>query len=82
MIAGRPLVVSEGTFAGEVVKKTGCGITAKFDGHSALAAISEILDNKQQYASCSEAGRLAFEKQYNWEIMEKRLLAIYSSLLK
>ena len=82
MSSGRPIIVSEGTFAGQVVKSTGCGITAKYDGPSAMVAISKLLGDHELYSKCSTAGKLAYEKQYNWPAQEKKLLAIYSGLLK
>jgi glycosyltransferase involved in cell wall biosynthesis len=80
MNSGRPIIVSTGTYAGQVVEETGCGLTAEYDGHSALVSIQKLLNDDELYSRCSRAGKMAYEKQYNWEIQEKRLLAIYSNL--
>jgi len=34
------------------------------------------------HARCSAAGRKAYESEYNWAVMEKRLIGIYSEILK
>ncbi len=81
MAAGRPLVVSEGTFAAHVVNSVGMGESALYDGKSSLDAVSRILKNSRQYSTYSENARKAFEQKYNWGIMEQRLLSIYSKLL-
>ncbi|MCK5024105.1 MAG: glycosyltransferase family 4 protein [Thermoplasmata archaeon] len=82
MSAGRPIVVTKGTYAGQVVENTGSGLTADYDGKTALVAISRLLADNELYSKCAKAGKLAFENQYNWLAQEKKLLNIYSSLLK
>jgi len=82
MSSGRPIVVSKGTYAGQVVEAAGSGLAAEYDGKSALDAISKLLNDSELYSKCAKAGRLAFEEQYNWPVQEKKLLAVYSGLLK
>ena len=82
MGAGRPIVVSKGTYAGQVVERTNSGLTADYDGKTALQVISKLLDDAELYSKCAKAGRMAFENQYNWLAQEKKLLAIYSNLLR
>lgn len=82
MGAGRPIVVTKGTYSGEVVKSTGSGLTAEYDGKSALAKISKLLSDNELYSRCAKAGKQAYENQYNWPVQEKKLLAIYSKFLK
>ncbi len=82
MGAGRPIVVTKGTYAGQVVESTGSGLTAEYDGKSALTVISRLLADNELYSKCAKAGKLAHENQYNWQAQEKKLLAIYSSFLK
>ncbi|MCK5397921.1 MAG: glycosyltransferase family 4 protein [Thermoplasmata archaeon] len=82
MAAGRPIIVSEGTYAAQVIKSTGSGLTANYNGKAALVEISKLLADAELYSRCAKAGRLAFESNYNWLAQEKKLLAIYSKLLK
>jgi glycosyltransferase involved in cell wall biosynthesis len=81
MAASRPIVVAEGTYASEVVVNTGCGLAARYDARDVLAAVSELCSDRSLHERCSSAGRKAFEAEYNWGVMEKRLLAAYSDLL-
>jgi len=81
MIASRPIVVSKDTYAASVVEETGCGLSVDYNGGHALTAASQLLDDKKLYEKCAMAGRSAYEEKYNWPLMERRLLDIYSKLL-
>ena len=82
MSSGRPIVVTKGSFAGQIVERTGCGLTVNYEGRIALVAILKLLENNELYSKCSNAGKLAYEEKYNWPAQERKLLAIYSGLLK
>ncbi len=81
MIASRPIVVSKGTYAAEVVAETGCGVAAEYKAAHVLAAASGLLADKSLYGKTAKAGRKAFEEKYNWQAMEKVLLKAYADLL-
>jgi glycosyltransferase involved in cell wall biosynthesis len=81
MIASKPILVSRGTFAADVVAETGCGAAADYSADSVLAAAGGILADPEAMRKCSTAGRKAFEGRYNWPAMEKVLLKAYADLL-
>ncbi|MDO9536709.1 MAG: glycosyltransferase family 4 protein [Thermoplasmata archaeon] len=82
MSASKPIVVTKGTYAAEVVEKTGCGISTDYTGKAAISSIVALLEDKVFYDKCAVAGRNAYEEKYNWTVMEKRLLDAYSMILK
>jgi len=81
MMASRPVIVTAGTFAAEVVGETGCGIAAEYNAAKVLGSASALLSDRERYAKAAASGRRAFEERYNWRAMEKVLLKAYSDLL-
>jgi glycosyltransferase involved in cell wall biosynthesis len=81
MSGGKPIVVAKGTWTGEITERLGCGIAVDYDGDEVFDAVRKLLDNKGLYERLGEAGRRAFESEYNWPAMSERLLAVYNSLL-
>jgi glycosyltransferase involved in cell wall biosynthesis len=81
MSAGKPIVVAKGTWTGETVEKTGCGLMATYGTDEVFGAIDRLLSDSALYNECAKKGRDAYEREYNWPNMEKRLLALYDDLL-
>ena len=82
MSSSIPIIVAKGTWTGQTVEELNCGLTAKYGSEEVFQAIDKLLNDRELYDKLGKNGRKAFEKQYNWAVMEKRLLAIYSDLLK
>ena len=71
-------LVSKGTTMTDIVEKENCGLSV--DCNSVDEIRKAILMLKEDPDLCRQLGakgRRAYEERYNWEIMEKRLLAIY-----
>ena len=82
MGSSKPIIVAKGTWTSEEVEKIGCGLSVEYGSNEVFQAIDKLLADKELYKKYCDNGRKAFEEQYNWGVMEKRLLAIYSDLLK
>ena len=81
MVCGRPIIVTKGTYAGEMTEKLKCGITVDYDKESVKEAIIKLRDNPKL---CKELGKNAFKaakERYNWEIEKKNLLELYEKVL-
>jgi glycosyltransferase involved in cell wall biosynthesis len=78
MSAGKPIIVAKGTWTGQTVERTGCGLSAAYGTDEVFASIERLIDDKALYERCSSNGIKAFNEEYNWPIMEKRLLDLYS----
>lgn len=81
MSCEKPILVSAGTSAANIVKNANCGIVVdptKIDEIS--KAILLLKNNPDKYAEMSKNSRHAFETQFSWKIMETRLLSLYASL--
>lgn len=80
MSAGKPIIVAKGTWTGQTVEKTGCGLTVEYGTDGVFQAIDRLLADKALYEKCAANGLKAFNGEYNWPNMEKRLLGLYSGL--
>lgn len=82
MMCATPIVVNKETTMANIVEEENCGIVVPyFDTNALKNALMRLKDNPQLCAKLGENGRLAFEKKYNWEVMEKRLINLYDELL-
>lgn len=82
MSCGKAVLVSKDTSAAIKVYKDNCGLVVDSNNIEEIkGAIIKLRDNPEL---CNELGanaRKAYEKRYSWEIMEKRLLALYRELM-
>lgn len=80
MACGKPIIVSEGTYAGEMTKKNGVGLVVSDDFGSIQKAVERLRDDKELR---EKLGRRAFEAavdEYNWEKEKKKLIGVYEYL--
>lgn len=81
MMLSKPVLVSEGTAAADVVKEVGCGLVVPYGDREALrGALEQLMLSPADCETMGARGRSAFEAKYNWKTMESRLLAAYGSL--
>ncbi|MCK4757543.1 MAG: glycosyltransferase family 4 protein [Thermoplasmata archaeon] len=80
MSVSKPIIVAKGTWTGQTVEKLNCGLAVKYGSDEVFQTIDKLLANKELYEKLGKNGRMAFEAEYNWPVMEKRLLKIYHRL--
>lgn len=83
MMLGKPILAnSESTLVREILEKEGCGIVVPYDDVVGIrTAISTLKENTSLAQEMGRRGRLAFEREYNWNLMEKRLLTLYQRVI-
>ena len=78
MSCGKPILVNKGTSTAAKVIKENCGFVVDAND---LSKIKEILmfirDNPDLCNYLGQNGKRSYEEQYNWNVMEKRLLNLY-----
>jgi len=80
MACGVPVVVRGGTLAAEIVKSWNCGIVLDIPRTSFSTELMTLHHNPKMLGSYGEAGRKAFRQEYNWDLMQARLVRLYSEL--
>ncbi len=82
MMFSKPVLVSEGTAIAELVRSIGSGLVVPYGDRAALrAALERLMLSPTEEQAMGARGRKAFESEYNWKVMERRLLDAYASLL-
>ena len=77
----KPVLVSEGTLAADIVQEVGCGLVVRYGDREALKkALESLMLSSSEAAAMGARGRAAFERRYNWKAMEPRLLDTYHAL--
>jgi len=82
MMCGKPIIVNEGAAAADKVREENCGCVVPFNDYDALkTAVISLKDNPDLRKKMGQNGRIAYDTKYNWNLMEKRLLNLYASLI-
>lgn len=79
MALGRPIIVSRGTLAGDIVEREGCGISTSWSEPEVRSTIESLLDPEIR-TKMGARGLEAARREYNWGAMRARLLEAYRSL--
>lgn len=83
MLAGLPVICTNFILWRQIIDEYNCGICVDPENIDEIAdAITYLLDNPEIAKRMGENGRKAVTQKYNWSIEEKKLLALYDSLLK
>jgi len=81
MMLAKPIIVARGTNMDRTVEEHGCGVVVPYGDVPALEeALAKLASDPALRARLGAAGRRAYESTYSWDIMEKRLLDLYSQL--
>jgi glycosyltransferase involved in cell wall biosynthesis len=79
MMCAKPIIVNSGQAAARIVSETKCGIVVKYgDVEELKKAIIAIKNAPSLREKMGLNGRITYEKMYNWQIMEEKLLNIYN----
>jgi glycosyltransferase involved in cell wall biosynthesis len=82
MAAGIPIIASDFPHWRRMIEGAGCGIVVDPVRPSETArAIEFLLTHPAEAAKMGKHGRAAFERHYNWEAEETKLLQLYESIL-
>jgi len=83
MMFEKPVLVSEGTLAADIVREVGCGIVVPYGDREALKrALEKLMLSSEEASAMGARGRAAFEQRYNWKAMEPILLQLYREELQ
>ncbi len=83
MMLQKPIIVARETNMDRIVRNHNCGIAIDYRDQAALeAALHKLAQDPEFRRQLGENGRRAYEKYYNWEEMQIRLLNFYSEALR
>jgi glycosyltransferase involved in cell wall biosynthesis len=82
MMAKKPILVTKDTAMADLVKKEDFGIAVDPENVSEIRqAILTLKSDPTLYRRYAENARRAYERTYNREVMDKRLLGLYAKIL-
>ncbi|MBC7128507.1 MAG: glycosyltransferase family 4 protein [Thermoplasmatales archaeon] len=83
MMAGKPIIVSEGSSMAKIVKEENCGIVIPYgDIQSIKDALTLLKNDANLRLKMGKNGRKAYENKYSWEIMKRRILRMYKEAIE
>lgn len=81
MMCRTPIIVNCETSIAKMIQEIGCGFVIPYHDHEKLRkVITELKCDRSIGEKMGDNGRVAFETQYNWMVMERRLQKLYSKL--
>jgi glycosyltransferase involved in cell wall biosynthesis len=82
MACALPMVVAEGTWAGEYATRTGVGLTVRpGDASSLESALVRLAEDPEAAAAMGRRGRALIEGGLDWCAVSERLVATYGRVL-
>ncbi len=83
MSASLPVIASDFPLWREIVEGNGCGICVDpLDPPAIAEAVDRLIENPDLARWMGENGQRAVRERYNWGIEEKKLLALYDTVLR
>lgn len=81
MICSKPILVNQGTSTTRKVSEENCGLVVNSNSIEEIRrAITKLKEDRQLYQELAGNARKAYEQRYSWQIMERRLVALYREL--
>ncbi len=81
MAAGRPVIANDIGDLGRVVRKTRCGVLLAEATPQTIAEAINKLNDPTLRQQMGLAGRSAAREEYNWKVVEERLVNLYHDVL-
>ena len=81
MAMGRPVVITNCTEMGKIVRETDCGLTFEFTAEDLSEKIQKVLDNPNLAQKMGENGRKAIETKHSWDHRADEILMAISKIL-
>ncbi len=80
LMLGKPLLMVKGTGMSEVVRENGIGELIDYDEEGFKQGLKKLIDRKREWNKISNKMKMLYEEQFSWEIMQERLIDLYSEL--
>lgn len=77
---GKPLVMFHNTGVDDIIDEYSLGVTVSPDIRDVQNGLKELVDRREEWKSISETDKFLYDTKYCWEIMEKKLLELYSKI--
>jgi glycosyltransferase involved in cell wall biosynthesis len=80
LMLGKPLIMVKETGFSEIIEEYDFGVTIEYSKVSLESGIDYLIDKRHQWHSMSNGMKKFFKDNYDWRIMEERLIKFYNTL--
>ena len=80
MVTGRPIIVTKGTHAGDIVEREQCGVSVDYSMEGLEKAIVLLRDNPVLCEQLGRNGLKAAKSEFNWSKQEAQLFSVYQQI--
>lgn len=80
MVAGRPSVNTKALISGDTVEREQCGLVVPYTEEAFRAGVEALRDNPSLGEKLGRNGLAAAQREYNWGLEQKKLVALYDGL--
>ena len=77
---GKPIIMFANTGMDIVVRENQIGAVCDPTNDGIVCAIQSLISQKESWNSISKKMKKMFKNEYSWDIMEKRLIDLYTDL--
>ncbi|MFA5576922.1 MAG: glycosyltransferase family 4 protein [Tissierellaceae bacterium] len=82
MLMGLPVIISKYDYSYQVFKENNCGICVDPENIDEIVkSITFLLNNPEQAKLMGDNGKRLVKERYNWDLEEKKLVALYNKLI-
>lgn len=80
LMLGKPLIMAKNTGMSDIVNDYKIGEVIDYNRESLNEAINRLIDKRKEWNKISNISRRLYDEKFSWNIMEKRLIDLYSKL--
>lgn len=80
LMLGKPIIMARDTGFDDIIISNGIGEIAEYNTESFNNALDRLLSNREHWLRIKKIARDMYEERFSWNIMEKRILDIYSEV--
>lgn len=81
MALNKPIVVCNNTGVDELINIYNMGLSIDYKAEEFIHAMLFMKENESMRMKMGQNGRKAYDERFSWNIMEKKILTLYSNLL-
>ena len=80
LMLGKPVIMVKGTGMSDVVVEKDIGVLIEYTEEGFSEGIDTLISRKQDWSNISERMRQLYRDEYNWDIMDQRLVSLYKQI--
>ena len=81
LMLGKPVIMVKGTGMSSIVEENDIGAVIDYSEDSFQDGLNRICERKEEWESMGEVMRSIYNNNFDWRIMEARLLKLYNEIV-